>query len=115
MEWSSVQQRSKEQSKAQKTKKGQCCYGSKNVVYNTTYPRARARVRCDMVLAVVSAKKGQKSSNFEAKINCTVWRKWWMVRTLTFSYNHVLKVLAIILAITFGLALSNTTASILTK
>jgi hypothetical protein len=35
-----------------------------------------------------------------------------MVRTLTFSYNHILKVLAIILAITFGLALSNTTASI---
>jgi hypothetical protein len=30
-----------------------------------------------------------------------------MVRTLTFSYNHILKVLNIVLAIMFGLAVSN--------
>ena len=91
-------------------------------MYDTQGLETTADVLCDSLslsLAVVSAKKGQKkgqkSSNFEVEINCTVWRLWWMVRTLTFSYNHVLKVLAIILAITFGLALSDTTASILTK
>ena len=52
-------------------------------------------------------KKGTKSCHFRVKYFCIVGQLCEMVRALTFSYNHQKKVLTIILAIMFGLVVSN--------
>jgi hypothetical protein len=63
----------------------------------------------------IGYKIGHLFDILESKINCDIWYLWYIMRRITFSYNHKLKVLTTILANMFGLVVSDSTASMLTK
>jgi hypothetical protein len=72
-------------------------------------------INLSVVPPKIGYKIGYKVAIFESKINCDIWYLRYILRIITFSYNHKLKVLTTISANMFGLAVFNSNASVLTK